>query len=220
VEGNLVNVQQPIRPAEILSEVEFTFFDVLRREGPLLSTIDLERRCLLCGMNQSTFWVHLTYSPILARYAAGVYGLRGAQVAPGEAEALRTRSNRFPVVKDFGWKQGGVAWIAYTVTEALIRSGVAGMPAGMRDALGDGSWPLHAVDGTRIGNLVSRGGSVWGLGPYFTRRGIECGDMLILEIDRKTATATIRAGGPELLEQTRRDRPDSTESPEGTNRPG
>lgn len=203
------------RPEDVLSEVEFTFFDILRAEGPLLPTIELEKRCMQRGMNQSTFWVYLTYSPILAQYASGVYGLRGARVAPGEAEALSPRPGRSRVVEDYGWKKGGVAWIAYTVTDGILRSGVAGMPAGMRDALGDGSWPLITVDGTRVGTLVSRGASVWGLSPLFHRRGADVGDVLVLEIDRKAATASVRIGGPELLEQARCDLPVTSELPDG-----
>jgi hypothetical protein len=87
----------------------------------------------------------------------------------------------------------------------MIRSGVVGVPAGIRDALGEGSWPLLTADGVQIGNLVCRGGSVWGLGRYFRRRGADVDDIMILEIDRKTAVATIRLGGPEILEQSRED---------------
>jgi hypothetical protein len=119
------------------------------------------------------------------------------------------------VVEDFGWKKGGVAWVAYTVTTGFLRSGVAAMPAGMRDALGEGSWPLLTVDKSQIGTLVCRNGAVWGVQPFFHRRGAEEGDILLLEIDRKSATATIRVGGPELLEQARDDLPISLEFPEG-----
>ena len=206
VDGDIVRVQQPLRPEDVLSEVEFTFFDILRVEGPLLPTRGLEKRCLQRGMNRHTFSVYLGNSPILARYAPGVYGLRGAQVASGEAEGLRPRLIRSRAVLDFGWKQGGAAWIAYTVTDGMLRSGIVVMPPGVRDTLGDGAWPLFAVDRTRVGTLVFRGGAAWGLAPFFRRhRGADVGDVLVLEIDRKTEVATVRVGGPELLEQIRRD---------------
>lgn len=209
--SRLINHIRTIRPEDFLSEVELTFFNVLRAEGPLLPTNELEKRCLQRGMNRHTFWVYLTYSPILAQYASGVFGLRGAQVAPGEAEGLRPRMMRTRVVQDFGWKRSGVAWIAYTVTDGILRSGVVGMPAGMRDALGDGSWPLFTVDRARIGTLICRDLSIRGLGPFFHRRGADVGDVLVLEIDRKTAVATVRVGGSELIEQARCDRHDSSD---------
>jgi hypothetical protein len=202
VDGNIVRVQQAVCPKEVLSEVEFTFFDILRAEGPLLPTIDLEKRCLQRGMNRNTFWVYLTYSPILAQYATGVFGLRGSQVAPGEAEMLRPPLGRSRVVEDYGWKKGGGAWIAYTITDGLLRCGVAGLPAGLRDALGDGSWTLFTADGAPVGTLVCRRGSVWGFKAYFTRRGADVGDTLVLEIDRK-AGAKVRVGSPDLIEQIR-----------------
>jgi hypothetical protein len=159
-------------------------------------------------MNQHTFWVYLIYSPILERYASGVYGLRGADISPGEAEALRPRVVRSRALVDYGWKKDGVPWIAYPVTENLLRSGVAGMPAGLRDALGEGSWPLVTVDGTTVGKLVCRGGSVWGMKPYFKRRGADIGDFMVLEIDRRTSVATVRLGGKEIYEQVHEVSPD------------
>jgi hypothetical protein len=215
VDGNIVRIRQRIRPEEVLSEVEFTFFQILCEEGPLLPTTELEKRCLRRGMNQHTFWVYLSYSPTLAQYASGVYGLRGAKVAPGEAEALRPRVGRSRIVEDYGWRRGGVAWVAYTVTEGLLRSGVAGMPVGMRDALGDGVWPLLTVEGSQVGSLVCRGGQVWGLGPFFHRRGADVGDILVLEIDRKSSVATLRVGGSDLLDQARRDMPVSPDLSDG-----
>src|SRR5262249_21753157 len=72
VDRNTVRVHDTICPEEHLSEVEFAFFDILRAKGPLLPTLELEKLCLQRGMNRHTFWVYLTYSPILAQYAQGV----------------------------------------------------------------------------------------------------------------------------------------------------
>jgi hypothetical protein len=102
VHGDVIRAGKVIHPEEALTEVEFTFFDLLSTEGPLLPSGKLEKRCLQRGMNRSTFWVYLMYSPILARYADGIYGLRGAHFAPGEAEALRPRHGRSRIVVDYG----------------------------------------------------------------------------------------------------------------------
>ena len=105
---------------------------------------------------------------------------------------------------DYGWTNNGNAWIAYRVTPGIIRSGIVGIPAGMREALGEGRWPLLTADGKQIGDLVCRRAKAWGLGPYFRRRRPSVGDVMVLEIDRKTGTATIFVGGPEFLEQSER----------------
>jgi hypothetical protein len=211
VTRDTVRSQEPIRPQDVLSQVELIFFDILHAEGPLLATSELEKRCLQRGMNRHTFWTYLANCPILAQYATGVFGLRGAQVTPDEAGTLRQRRPPSQVLKDFGWKND-VAWIAYTVTENFLRVGVATLPAGVRDALGDGLWPLLTADRIRVGTLVCRGGYVWGLEPFFYRGGTRVGDTLVIEIDRRAATATIRVRDPEPLEQANRDLPVTSHS--------
>src|SRR5262249_21927358 len=138
VDEDVIRAGKEIHPEEVLTEVEFTFYDILRAERPLLPSVELAKLCLQRCMKRSTFWVYLMYSPILAQYAAGIYGLRGVQFAPGEADALRPRRGRSRIVVDYGWKRNGLPWIAYRVTEAIIRTGVVGVPAGIRDALGEG----------------------------------------------------------------------------------
>jgi hypothetical protein len=201
VNGEYVEAQEPMPPNEILSPTEQTFYDVLTKEGPLLPRRRLEEICMQLGMNRHTFWVYLSYSPILERFAPGVYGLRGAEFASGAAEALMDkRRSGGRVLRDFGWRKGGIAWFAYKVSEGMIQSGVCSMPAGMRDALGDGEWPLSSSDGIRMGTLVCRDTSMWGLGPLFRRRGVEVGDTLIVEINRGGNKATVHLGSDEILE--------------------
>jgi hypothetical protein len=202
VEGESVESFPPIDPAEALSETEYIFYDVFRNHGPLLSRRQLEQECLKRQMNRHTFWVYLSYSPILERFAAGVYGLRGAQFSPGQAEGLvERRSIRSrQVLKEFGWTQEGAAWFAYKISEAMIENGVCSMPAGMRQALGDGEWPLYSSDGVRMGTLVSRNASMWGLGPLFRRRGAEAGDILVIEITPASNKATAHLGSDEILD--------------------
>jgi hypothetical protein len=53
--------------------------DVLREHGPIMPKAKLEELCVEKGLRRDTFSIHLTYSPVIARYATGVYGLRGAR---------------------------------------------------------------------------------------------------------------------------------------------
>jgi hypothetical protein len=46
-----------------------------------MARAELEPICMKMGVKRSTFYHHLLYSPILANYAAGVYGLIGSEPA-------------------------------------------------------------------------------------------------------------------------------------------
>jgi len=215
VNGDLIRTRKPIRAKDVLTEDELAFFEILSAEGPLLPRNELQKRCLQRGVNPGSFMAYLSYSPILARYARGIHGLRGARIVQGEEEALRRRLGFSRNVTRYGWKKSGVPWIAYRLSGGTIRSGVVNVPADMRDAFGEGRWPLLTVDGMRVGDLVCRRGFVWGLRPEFRRRGANVGDIIILEIDRKTGAATIRLGGPELLVQVQSDMNVRSDSADG-----
>jgi len=201
VDGDLVRTRKPVRPQDVLAEHELTFFEILSADGPLLPRRDLEKRCLQRGMNRNSFNVYVSTSPILARFGRGLHGLRGAQLGPGEAEVQRRPARLSGNVTNFGWKKSGVPWIARRLTEATIRSGFMVVPAAMSDAVGEGRLPLLTVDGLQVGNLGWRRAHAWGLSPAFRRCRPNVGDVMILEIDRKSAAAIIHLGGPELLVQ-------------------
>jgi hypothetical protein len=82
MEGDTVRVRRRIHPKKVLTKFEFAFFDILRKEGPLLTSIDLIRRFRRRGMYRSTFWSCLRRSPILVRHASGFVGLRGIRAEP------------------------------------------------------------------------------------------------------------------------------------------
>ena len=57
------------------ADTERTMADVLKEHGPILERQRLEDLCTARGLKRDTFYVHLTYSPVIERYAQGVYGL-------------------------------------------------------------------------------------------------------------------------------------------------
>src|SRR5207244_3993550 len=129
-------------------------------------------------MNRPTFYVYLQYSPILNRYAPGVYGLRGANVSSATIQTLIPKIRRVRVTKDYGWTESGQIWIAYSLSAAMISSGVATLPAGIKRYV-EGDFSLKTEDGLQIGTLVAAPSNVWGFGPFFRRRGGEPGDYLL-----------------------------------------
>jgi hypothetical protein len=207
VNDDLIRTPNPVRAETVLNKVELTVFDIFRTEGPLLEGSELKKRCLERGVYRSTYMNCLTYSPILARYARGVYGLRGARVLPDELERFRSRTR--PARRSTGttkcaWSTDGVARITYTVSPGMLNCGVVAIPASVSDTVGAGRWPLFTVDGTQVGELTSRRGLAWGWLRHLRRSGRGPGDVMVLEIDRATGTAKIVVGGTELLQRSER----------------
>lgn len=183
---------------EILGENECRLVSILFEDGPVMRREDLERRAVdEEGMNRNSFYAYLSYSPVLERYAPGVYGLRGASVRAAEIKAMIPPRVRRQVLKDYGWTDDGKVWIAYKVSPASLLTGVLSVPA-VLDALLEGSYSLVTEDEHAVGTVVVED-NLWGLSPYFKRRGIEAGDYLVLVFDTTHDAATVATGGEELL---------------------
>lgn len=177
---------------------EATIVDVLFRHGPIMRRDELEQRAVdERGLNRSSFYVCLGYSPILARYAPSVYGLRGAQVSAAQVDALIPPRARTQVLQDHGWTDGGDLWVAYRVSAAGERSGVLTTPGALKGVV-HGDFQLFAEDERPVGTLVVEE-SMWGLSPFFRRFGVEEGDYLVIQISLRSRTATIYAGAADLL---------------------
>jgi hypothetical protein len=205
VKDEVIRTPQPVRREKVLNAVELTVYDVLQSEGPLMRGAELERRCLERGAHRNTYINCIMYSPIVARYGVAIYGLRGARVLPAEVEAFRGRVGRMrrgKGITNCGLRSNGVPWITYKLGPSMVSAGVVPIPASVRLAVGEGRWPLFTVDGTQVGELVSRRAFAWGWVRYFRRTGAVVGDIMVLEIDGGTGTAKIAVGGPELLEQS------------------
>jgi hypothetical protein len=183
---------------DILGSNEATIVDVLFRYGPIMRRDELEARAVdEGGLNRSSFYVYLGYSPVLARYAPSVYGLRGARVSAAEVDALIPPRARTQVLQDHGWTEGGEIWVAYRVSAAGERSGVLTTPGALKGVI-QGDFELLSEDERPVGTLVIED-SMWGLSPFFRRFGVEEGDYLVIKIALRERRATIYAGAADLL---------------------
>lgn len=199
VEDDTIIADPPLDFLSVLGQNEQIMVRVLRAEGPVLRTTEFEEHCLSAGMNRATFWQYLQYSPIIERYATGVYGLRGAEVAPGvaESEVLRRRLNR--VLRDYGWTKDGRIRLSYRLSKGLAGNGVPSIPAAMKGFI-KGEFQIKTPDGTRFGKFVSGESGAWGLGPLFRRRGAEPDDFLLLILDLNRREAIAYLGDESVLE--------------------
>ncbi len=182
----------------VLAENERKLAQALFDYGPVMRRDDLERVVVTeRGLNRSSFYVYLTYSPIIARYAPGVFGLRGAPVTAAEVEAMIPPRVRRQVLQDHGWTDDGRLWAAFRISPAAEATGILGTPAAVRSVTG-GSYDLFAENERPVGTLVIEQ-NMWGLSPFFRRWGVEVGDFVVIVLDLTSRRAVIAVGADELL---------------------
>jgi hypothetical protein len=193
VDQTIVSADSVLKWEDTLADTERTLAGVLQEHGPVMERQRLEELCSERGLKRDTFYIHLTYSPIIERFAQGVYGLRGSPVPPGLAESLIVPRSKSKLIKDYGWTDDGSLEVSYRLSKAAISSGVVGVPAGIRQYV-QGRFTLKTADDTQIGAFVIKDTSGWGLGPFFRRRGGEAGDALRIRFDLKQKVALVALG--------------------------
>jgi hypothetical protein len=182
---------------EILGKIERTMVEILFEHGPVMRKDELEHLAIERGLNKNSTAVYLTYSPVLRRYAPGVWGLRGAPVTAAKVEALIPPRVSHQVLQDHGWSPDGKVWMAYKISPAGATTGVLGVPGSLKK-IARGRFALSAEDGRPVGTAVLEE-SIWGLSSFFHRYGVEAGDFVVLAVDLGTNTATIAVGTQELV---------------------
>ena len=195
-----VTVDQQSELEDALSPTEQKMVAVLAANDGMMGRDAFAAACRVTGIKDVTFSLYLTYSPIIERYARGVYGLRGRDVMPGEVEALipkPTRQGR--VLVDYGWTKTQEVLLIYKLSEGLISSGVASVPSSLQSLLA-GKYSMRASDGATIGTLVIQRSSAWGLLPFFRRRGGDVGDYLSIAVDPKNHYALLSLGDESLCD--------------------
>jgi hypothetical protein len=190
VEGGFVCVKQRLDYREILADTERAMVDVLKENGSILDRQRFEALCLQRGIERGTFYIYLSYSPVIVRYAPGVYALRGADILPGYAESLVANKPKIRVIADYGWTNDARIFLRYQLSDSVLLSGVVYIPAKMRPFLA-GNFRLQVSDGLDLGTLVIRNGRAMGLTPLFRRRGGETGDTLTITLDLKKRIAVV-----------------------------
>ena len=212
IKGNIVKAQPPLSWEETLEGTnEYDLVLALKTFGPVLTRADLETLCTNKGMNRSSFYIYIGYSPLIQRYSRGVYGLRGARVSPSSIESLRRKvqasardraisPNKNKVLIDYGQSKDGAFWIVYRLSSNTIFSGVLTTPGPFKKYI-DGEYDLYSADGAPMGKIKSRNGTTWGLGAFFSRRGAEEKDYLALIYDTERRIVTAELGAEEILDR-------------------
>lgn len=194
VDGNYIQAATPLDYHVVLSNTEAVIVDVLKENLGIQVRQELEDSCTARGIKRDTFYIHLTYSPVIARYAPGVYGVRGAEIPPGLAESMvQTRKKTTRVISDYGWQTDGKVRVSYRLSQGALSNGILSVPGSMKSYV-QGEFGLVSPDGQAVGRLVVKDTQAWGLGPFFRRRGGEPGDVLEIVFDAKERVAAVALG--------------------------
>ncbi len=198
VVGDQVAIGPSFRRAS-LTEVEATLVGILRDHGGLMDRQAFEDCSVKAGVNRSTFYVYIGYSPMISQYYRGVYGLPGVSVPPGLVESLHPRRKSGRVLRDYGWVKDGRIWIVFHVSKGLLGSGTFSIPAPLTERL-SGEYELDLDASLGGGRLVFRGYYGWGLKKLLDQAKAMLGDYLVLVVDpvQKRVTARLQKDTPEL----------------------
>jgi len=201
VEGTQVSLNREMDIASVFRGDQRIVVEVLQENGPVMLLEKLWQTVKARGVGHPSFWRLLAASPVLARVSKGLYGLVGANTVPGEIEEiLAKRSKRQRTLQDHGWTPTGCIWTAYCLSESTLNSGVVSIPSAKK-ALLDGTFDVFDLNARPCGKLRIKGGTCWGIGPYFRDAGLESGDYLVLEFDLKAKRASIITGDEGILDQ-------------------
>lgn len=199
LDGDMVSLIEPEDFKEYVGESEQILVEVLRSSSTgLLDRPSLARQCIARGMNEATFGILTSYSPLIEHPAPGVWKLRGTKVDPAAVEALRQASKDAPRARrilNYGWTDDGRIWIAARVPE-FTASLVVGIPGPLSDYLKGKSFPAAFPDGLPCGTVVAgerngRGYTLWGLSPFVRMAALEEGDVLKMTFDLKATSAVL-----------------------------
>ncbi len=208
LDGDVVSLRDPIDYRSFVGETERILVDVLRASSTgLLDRPSLARQCSSRGMNEATFGIFTTYSPLLEHPALGIWKLRGIIVDPAAVEAARQALKDVPRMRrvlNYGWTSDGRIWMAARIPE-FAGSMVVGIPSPLREMLGGKTFTATFPDGLACGSLSSakKGEgweTLWGFSPFIRMAALEEGDVMKMTFDLETASVVLEQVDDSSLE--------------------
>ncbi len=187
ISDNLVRSVEELDHRQELGATEQTFVDVLRSiSSGVIERQSFAESCMKLGMNENTFNLYTSYSPVLEHVDVDVWALRGAKLdlaavrAVQQANSARPRSKR---VVDAAWTPEGNLRIAARLP-SLMENFVLGIPAGFKDYLTQNSYPALDRIGRSCGSVgISGENMLYGFGAYLRRSGADENDILSIEFN-------------------------------------
>jgi hypothetical protein len=87
VDDDTVKAEPGVRTDDVLTQTERDIVHMLSEHGGTTTRSALKSVCLGMGVNQQTFYQNLVRSPIISRYADGLYGLIGSGERSGRGDS-------------------------------------------------------------------------------------------------------------------------------------
>lgn len=182
-----------------LGEIEQVLFEGFQNLGSPLGREQLERYCIdQRGVNDNSFYVYLSYSPIVAKISPGIYGLVGAKIPLGTIEQLSVERKN-DARSEHGWDKQGRLWFATRLSRLTIKMGMFYLPSFVVD-LASGIWPARLPDGTVSGAIEVSDQGILGLRSILELSGAEPDDVMSLRFDFSQKNVEVEVGDDELFQ--------------------
>lgn len=180
-ERDAVTSVRTLDPEEKLDRTELLFYRILR-DAPdgFLDRATLFRQATDAGMNQNTFSVYSSYSPILDSPMQDRWVLRGTDVSPAALEAIRRPRRRRYAHNE--WTAQGTLRLERETTYNW--SLVTSVPKALKSYLAGRVFDAVDAAGVAAGQVRwDEDGVSWGYGPFLQRHAAEDGDVLIADFN-------------------------------------
>lgn len=198
VSGNVISAEPPLDWEKTLAGTNsYLMVDILKKYGPVMTSLDFEKKCLELGVNRSTFWTYLSYSPLIANFDINIYGLRGTKIPPMLIDSFKLHRRQTKVIKDYGWTEKGDIWIVFRISESMFKTNIFNIPSAIKKYV-QGAFILKTFDGSMIGPIKIKENAGWPLTQLFRRRGGEVNDYLIMLFDLQLREIKASIGDKDL----------------------
>lgn len=148
------------------------------------------------GMNINSFYVYLSYSPLVTKLATGVFALVGQDVAPGAISQLKDEIKDGRFDDSHGWSKVGTLWWHFQVDRPTAKAGTRSIPTFVFN-LTSGDWEVKSVDGLRLGKARIENGFMSGFRSPFAALGVVNKDFLQFDFDISSRNVFVRIVGDE-----------------------
>ena len=192
-----VAIVDPLFEAAELGKNDLGLALAFEELGSPVAREQLEDYCLDdLGMNTSSFYVHLSYSPLVIKLATGVFSRIGLDVDPGAIEQMKAENKASQFEATDGWSKAGTLWWHFQADRPTIHSGTHTIPTFVLK-FASGEWNVKTVDGFELGAANVKNGFISGFKLVFSILGVSNNDYIQVDFDIASRTVFVRIVGNE-----------------------